>query len=157
MLPVLADSVGYLDQPRPVFGELDQIDGAEKLDAIGRRVPQRLQQARGNQDGNIMRLTIQHPGGLLGREAGRQLSMEGQKPMLIFTHNCRSKVEAESLGRHGDVSTGAAWRRSWHGWNSAAGPRARRAGNLLRSLYPIKNLLGGHLGGGIVNQALNQR
>ena len=57
------------------------------LDAVWRRIAQRLEQSRRHQDRHIMRLAIQHPRRLLRRQAGRQLVQQPQKLMLFLSHS----------------------------------------------------------------------
>ena len=85
-LPVLVDCRGHFDQPGTVFGVFQKVRRGKKLDGIGRRVPQRLEQAGVNQGGDVMGLAIQHPPRLLRRQAGRKLTEERQKPILIVFH-----------------------------------------------------------------------
>jgi len=72
-VPVLIDDGCHLDQPQPVFDVFDDFSRAEELDAIGRRVAERLEQSRRDESRNVMRLTVEHPGRLFRREAGRKV------------------------------------------------------------------------------------
>lgn len=45
-MPMLVDSVRHFGQPRPIFDQFQYIHSGEKLDAVGRRVAKRLEQAR---------------------------------------------------------------------------------------------------------------
>ena len=69
---MLTDGVGHLHQPGAILGEFEQIHSRKELDAIGLRIAQGLEQARRDDNGNIMRLTIQHPRRLFRRQARRQ-------------------------------------------------------------------------------------
>ena len=71
MLPMLADSISGFDEPSAVFGDFQQVSRRKILGAILRRVAERLEQPRGNQRGNVMRLAVQHPARLLRRQAER--------------------------------------------------------------------------------------
>ena len=57
----------------------------EILDAIGLGIAQRLEQPGHDQDRHIMRLAIQHPSRLLGRQPGRQLPKESQEAVLVIS------------------------------------------------------------------------
>ena len=131
---MLANSVGHLHQPGPVSAQLQDVGGGEELDPVKRRVAQRLKQPRGDQNGNVMRLAVQHPGRLLGRKANGQLPKQRQKPMLILFH-ARDRVEAKDLRRHG---------------------RLARRPLLLCLLNPLRNLLRRHLRRRIVAQLLHK-
>ena len=85
-LPMLANGVGDFDQPRAVFGNLQNVRRRKILGAILRRVAKRLEQPRRDQRGDVVRLAVQQPARLLRREAGGQLPQEGQEPMLIVFH-----------------------------------------------------------------------
>jgi len=76
----------HFDEPCTVFGIFQHIFRGEKLDAVGRRIAQRLEQAGVHQRRNIMRLAIERPCRLLRRQAGRQVSQERQESMLIVFH-----------------------------------------------------------------------
>jgi hypothetical protein len=86
VLPVLADGVGDFDKPSAVFGGFQNIGSRKKLCAVLRGIAERLEQPRGNQRGNVMRLAVQHPTGLLRRETEGQLAEQRQEPRLIFFH-----------------------------------------------------------------------
>ena len=50
---------------------------------------------------NVVRLAVQQPASLLGREADWQLAQEGQKPVLIFFHTQhQSRIALESEPIH---------------------------------------------------------
>ena len=59
VLPMLADSVGDFDEPRAVFGGFENVSSGKKLGAVLRGIAERLEQPRGNQRGNVMRLAVQ--------------------------------------------------------------------------------------------------
>ncbi|MGA2242132.1 MAG: hypothetical protein ABSH11_08845 [Verrucomicrobiota bacterium] len=61
LLPVLIQRIRDLRQPRPVLDLFQQFRRGKKLDAVRCRIPQRLEQARGDEDRHIMRLVIKHP------------------------------------------------------------------------------------------------
>src|ERR1039457_2763245 len=69
-LPVLIDGVRHLSQPGAILEQFQNIRRAEELDAIGRRVAERLEQPGGDERGNIVRLAVEHPAGLLRSEGG---------------------------------------------------------------------------------------
>ena len=80
-VPVLVDSVCHLDQPSAIFGKFQDVCRGKKLDAVGRRIAQRLEQTRADENRHIMRLAIQHPRRLLRRSvrrgpAGRPMSAD---------------------------------------------------------------------------------
>jgi hypothetical protein len=83
---MLADGVGDFDEPSAVIEQFQQIRRGKILGAILRRIAKRLEQPRRNQRGNVMRLAIQHPTGLLRIEAGGQLTEQGQETVLIVFH-----------------------------------------------------------------------
>ena len=58
---VLDDGVGHLRQPRPVLDGFQDVRRAEELDAIGRRVAERLEETGGHECGNRGRRTVQQP------------------------------------------------------------------------------------------------
>ncbi len=86
LLPVRVDRRCHLDQPRAVFGRFQKVCRGKILCAVGRGVAKRLEQAGIDQRGNVVRLAVQHPTGLLRREAEGQLTEQRQEPMLIFFH-----------------------------------------------------------------------
>ena len=75
-LPMLIQRIRDLRQPRPVFDLFQQFRRGKELDAVRWRIAQRLEQARTDENRYIMRLAIQHPGYLLRRQAGWQLSQQ---------------------------------------------------------------------------------
>jgi hypothetical protein len=83
---VLIDRRGQLDQPAAVLRQFKEIRRGEELDAIRWGIAQRLQEPGGDQHRNIMGLTVEKPGRLLGREPGGQLSQQCQKSLLILFH-----------------------------------------------------------------------
>ena len=76
VLPMLADGVGDFNQPSAVFGQFQHVGSGKKLDAVLRRIAQRLEQPSVHECRNIMRLAVQHPARLLRRQAGGQLIQE---------------------------------------------------------------------------------
>ena len=85
-LPVLANGVSDFDEPRAVFGNLQNVRRRKILGGILRRITQRLEQPRRDQRGNVMRLAVQDPRRLLRRQADGQLSQQRQKTVLIVAH-----------------------------------------------------------------------
>jgi hypothetical protein len=85
-LPMCMDCHRHLHQPRPIFGRFQKVCRGKILGAVGRGVAKWLKQPGVNQRRNIMRLTVEHPPGLLGVEAHGQLSEKSQEPLLIFFH-----------------------------------------------------------------------
>jgi hypothetical protein len=86
MLPVLADGVGDFDEPGTVFRRFQNVGSRKILGAVLRGIAERLEQPGGNQRGNVMWLTVQHPARLFRREAGGQLAEQRQEPCLFFFH-----------------------------------------------------------------------
>jgi len=72
-MPVMIDGIGYFRQPVLILGEFQHIRCAKEFDAVGGRIAQRFQEAGGDQNGNVMRLTIQDPRRLFRREPRGQL------------------------------------------------------------------------------------
>ena len=72
-MPVLTDGVRHLGQPGTIFEQFQNIRRGKELDAIGRRITQRPQQARRDENRHIMRLAIEHPGDLFCRQPRRKL------------------------------------------------------------------------------------
>lgn len=68
------------------LGELENIRGCEEFEAVGRRIAQRLQESRGNQNGNIVLLAVEHPRSLLCGETCGKLPKPHQKVLLILFH-----------------------------------------------------------------------
>ena len=85
-LPMLANGVADLDQPRAVFGDFQHVSRGKILGAILREITEGLEQPGIDQRGDVMRLAVQHPARLLRGEAGGQLSQERQEPELIVFH-----------------------------------------------------------------------
>ncbi len=73
-LPVVGDCDGHSREPTTVFAVFDKVGGGEELDAVGRGIAEGLEQPRGDEDGHVMHLTSEHPGGLLRREPRGELS-----------------------------------------------------------------------------------
>ena len=71
--PMLVDRIRHLDEPGAVLHLFDQLGRGKKLDGVGRGISERPEEPGGDQDWNVMQLTVQHPRRLLRREAGRQL------------------------------------------------------------------------------------
>ena len=61
----------------------------KKLHAVRRRIAQRLEQARDNQNRHIMRLAVEHPSRLLRRQTRWQLPQHPHKLLLVFSHSIR--------------------------------------------------------------------
>ncbi len=85
-VPVLVNGSGHLGQPIPVLAGPQYVRRAEEFDAVGRRIPQRLEQTSRNQDWNVMGLTIHEPRRLLHGESGWELAGQHHEPMLFLTH-----------------------------------------------------------------------
>ena len=94
LAPVTTNGVGGLVQPDDIDSFLLDID-PRKIPgcALFQFLAQRLQQACGNQDWNIVIRKTQIPGGLPGIQAGRE-SFAGCVQTLFVTH-------AGTLNRHG--------------------------------------------------------
>jgi len=71
-MPVLANGFRDLDQPSAVFGQFQHIRRRKILRAVLRGIAERLEQPRGNQRGNVVRLAVQHPARLFRTETGGQ-------------------------------------------------------------------------------------
>ena len=67
VLPMLADGVGRFDEPSTIFREFQNVRRGEILGGVLGRIAQRLEEPRGNQRGDVMRLAVQHPARLLRR------------------------------------------------------------------------------------------
>src|SRR5438094_6407937 len=102
-MPVLIDRVRHLHQPASIIDELQQFPRRKKLDPIRRWISQWLKQPRSNQNRNIMRLTVEHPGSLFGCETSGKLSEERQKAMLIIFHTRNKFVNTEPSLRQASV------------------------------------------------------
>lgn len=105
-VPVLVDGVRHLRQPGPVLDQFQHICGRKKLDAVRRRIAERLKQPGRDQGRNIVRLAVQQPRSLLGSEPRGQLSDQGKKSLLVFFHTKhqslpRSRSEQETFTRYG--------------------------------------------------------
>ena len=87
LLPVLIQRIRDFCQPGSVLNLFQQFRRGKKLDAVRRRIAQRLEQPRGHQDRHIMRLAVQHPSRLLRRQAGGHLVQQPQKLMLLLSHS----------------------------------------------------------------------
>jgi len=97
---MLIDGVRHLCQPGTVFEKFQNIRRAEKLDAVRRRVSERLEQPERDERRNIVRLAIQDPSCLFRREAGGQLAQERHKPMLIFFHTQHQSRPHQKPNKH---------------------------------------------------------
>lgn len=73
-LPVLANGVCGFDQPTAVFGQFQHVRRGEILGGVLGRITERLEQPGIDQRGNVMRLAVEQPTGLLRREADGQLT-----------------------------------------------------------------------------------
>jgi hypothetical protein len=69
--PIVANRVAGARQPFLVASQLFQYFCGEELRAVAWWMSKRLQQARRDQHGNLMRLKAEKPGGLGGAETGR--------------------------------------------------------------------------------------
>lgn len=85
-MPMLADNVGHLGQPRTVSDQFQYLHGRKEFDRILRRIPERLEHSGGNQNWHIVRLATQDPRRLFSREPSRRLSNQSHKLMLHFFH-----------------------------------------------------------------------
>ncbi len=85
-MPVLVDGRRHFHQPTAVLGEFENIHGGKEFDPIRRWIAQWLQKPGRDQNRHIMLLAVQHPGGLLRREAGRKLPQQGKETMLVVSH-----------------------------------------------------------------------
>ena len=74
LLPMLADGLRHFRQPRTVFRQFRHFRRGEVFDAILRRVAERLEQPRRDENRYVVRLAVQNPADLFRREAGGQLS-----------------------------------------------------------------------------------
>ena len=64
LLPMLADGVRDFREPRSVCDEFQNFHRREIFDASRHGIPERLEQAGGDQDGPVVQLAIQQPRGL---------------------------------------------------------------------------------------------
>jgi len=85
-LPMLTNRIRGFGQPRPVFRQFKQIRGGKELNAIWWWIAERFEQTRGNENWDVMRLTIQHPCCLLACKTRGQLPKQHQKFVLIIAH-----------------------------------------------------------------------
>ena len=63
--------MGDLCEPGSVLDQLQDFHSSKKFDAVGRRIPQRLEQPSRHQNRHVMRLAVQDPRGLFRGQAGR--------------------------------------------------------------------------------------
>ena len=76
LLGVLEDGVGHLRQPATSLDGFQHVGRAEELDAVGRRIAERLEEAGGDECGNRVWRAIQKPRHLFDREPGGQLAAQ---------------------------------------------------------------------------------
>ena len=91
-VPVEIDRACYLGQPGTVFDRLKEVQGGKELDSVGRRIAQWLEEARRDEDRDVVRLAIEEPCSLLGRQACRKLSEQAQELALVLFHVSHSRV-----------------------------------------------------------------
>jgi hypothetical protein len=115
-LPMLVDCVCDLRKPRPVLGLFHHLGGGKKLDAVRRRIAERLEQARSHKNRHVVWLAIQNPRRLLRREPCRQLAAS----LTVLPTSSRAQVQvAGSLIadlESPDLSSSSA---SWHNHSSS--------------------------------------
>ena len=83
---MLIDRICHFDQPCTVFDQLEQFRRSKILNAVLRRIAQRLEQTRGNQNRHVMRLAIQNPSSMFRCQPGRNLSEYSQELILLLAH-----------------------------------------------------------------------
>ena len=93
-LPVLINSGQHAHQPVVVFDLFQQIRRGKKLDTVGRRIAQRLEQPGGDQYRDVMRPAVEHPGRLLRRQASGQLPQQPAK-IDVVPLSCHSSRKFE--------------------------------------------------------------
>jgi len=86
VLRVLDDGVCHIGQPGAVLEGFQHVRSAKELDAVDRRIAERLKEAGGHERGNRRSRAIQQPRHLLDREPCGQLAAQRQKSMLFFVH-----------------------------------------------------------------------
>lgn len=84
---MLADGLGHLGQPGPIFEKLQNLRRGKKLDGVRWGGAERLEQAGGNQNRHIMGLAAQHPCRLFHGEPGGRLPDQCQELMLLVFHS----------------------------------------------------------------------
>ena len=88
---MLIQRICDLCQPGPIFDQSQNFRRREEFDAVGRPIPQRLEQPCGHQNRHVMRLPVQHPGRL------RRFNV--RKQILRSRWDARRKRGAPVLGR----------------------------------------------------------
>lgn len=73
-------------EPASFSREFEHFCRREELDAVGRGVAERLEQARGDEDRHVVKLAAQHPSGLLCRQPRGELTRYREEPVLIVPH-----------------------------------------------------------------------
>ena len=86
VLGALNNRVGDFGQPCTVLDGFQHICRTEELDAVGRRVAERLKETGGHESGNGMRRAVQEPSHLLDGDSGGRLAAQRQKSMLFLVH-----------------------------------------------------------------------
>ena len=73
-------------QPCPVFDQFKKFHGGKEFDAVGRGIPQRLEQPGRHQNPHIRRLAVQNPRHLLASEPGRCLLQLPYELIRVLSH-----------------------------------------------------------------------